>query len=468
VNDRILPQGTPAVHECALDFLRGSGLTGAKEGCAEGECGACTVLMARPGHTAGTEWTALNSCLLPAAALAGQEVVTAEGLGTPAALHPVQQELADRGGSQCGYCTPGFVMAMAAEYYRADRGDSFDPQALSGNLCRCTGYRPIRDSAAALGRPDGQDRFALRCAGEPPASVPVTTSGYVRPADLGAALRLLADRPQATVLSGGTDLGVEIGVHGRRPDLLVDVSRLAELRGFAVTRDAVEIGAALTLSEVERLLDGRVRLLADTIGAFASRPVRNAATIGGSLGTASPVGDLAVSLIALDARVNLVRAGARRQVAIADWFTGYRSTVAGPGEIVRSIRIPLPDPAHGAFHKITKRRWDDISSVSVAIGLDLADGVVARVRIGLGGVADRPLRARASELVLAGRVWDDLSVEAAATVLCGEGTPIDDHRAGAAYRSAMLGQALHRFHADLLAAVPAAGDRQRGGGQEER
>src|SRR5215211_875143 len=205
------------LHTTALDFLRGCGLIGSKEGCAEGECGACSVLVARPGLGTPTEWTAVNACLVPVAALEGQELVTAEGLGSPDALHPVQREMAVRGGSQCGYCTPGFVCSMAAEYYRADRtavdpstnghgaGDAehgpngFDLHALSGNLCRCTGYRPIRDAAYALGAPTSDDGLAGRCTAAAPAAartrVSVGETGFARPVDLGEAVTLLAERP---------------------------------------------------------------------------------------------------------------------------------------------------------------------------------------------------------------------------------------------------------------------------------
>src|SRR3954447_4025885 len=222
VNGRSMPLDGVAPHTTALDWLRDRGLVGAKEGCAEGECGACSVLVARPGRATPTEWTALNACLVPAAAFEGQEIVTAEGLGSSTALHPVQQELAQRGGSQCGYCTPGFVCSMAAEYYRPGRRadgspdhehgpNGFDLHALSGNLCRCTGYRPIRDAAWALGDPDGADPLAVRRTR--PAPGPATTrladdvGEFVRPATLDEALRLLAEHPDATVLAGATDLG---------------------------------------------------------------------------------------------------------------------------------------------------------------------------------------------------------------------------------------------------------------------
>jgi xanthine dehydrogenase small subunit len=448
VNGELRALGAAALPTTALDWLRGIGLTGAKEGCAEGECGACSVLVARPGAAAPTEWTAVNACLLPAASLAGQEVVTAEGLGTPDDLHPVQRELAERGGSQCGYCTPGFVCSMAAEYYRPRRGvdDGFDQHALSGNLCRCTGYRPIVDAAAALGAPTAGDCLSMRTTAPPPPVEPVRMPGYVRPTDLAEATALLRE-DGATVVAGATDLGVEVNLRGLRPPLLVAVDRLEELRGLEVTEEHAEIGAALSLTEVERLLAGRLPLLDAVFPQFASRLIRNGATIGGNLGTASPIGDLPPALLALDASVVLVSADGERVLPLADYFTGYRQTVRRPDELVRAVRVPLPAARLTAFHKIAKRRYDDISSVAVAFALHVEDGTVTRARIGLGGVAATPIRALAAEEALTGRPWDEPTVREAAEALAGEGTPIDDQRASAAYRRAMLGQSLLRlFH----------------------
>ena len=475
VNGRSLPLAGTAAYTSALSWLRDQGLTGAKEGCNEGECGACSVLLARPaadGEERGTEWTAVNACLLPAGALAGQEVVTVEGLGTSTDLHPVQREMAHRGGSQCGYCTPGFVCSMAAEYYRPGRHangtdpagghgpedghehgpNGFDLHALSGNLCRCTGYRPIRDAAFALpvDLPDGDtlaERRAAPAPAPPPVRIDVDGSSFARPATLADALALLADHPDAVVVAGSTDWGVEVNLRASRAPLTVAVDRLPELRGLSVGEDVVEIGAANTLTEVERRLDGRIPLLAETFPLFASRLIRNAATVGGNLATASPIGDLPPALLALDAKVVLASAAGDREVPLAEFFTGYRQTVRRPDELIRAVRIPLPLAEVTAFHKIAKRRFDDISSVAVGFALDVADGVVRRARIGLGGVAATPIRALATEETLTGRPWTEETVREAAAVMAAEGSPMDDHRASAAYRSAMLGQALHRLWA---------------------
>ncbi|MDS2174121.1 FAD binding domain-containing protein [Nesterenkonia sp. CL21] len=479
VNARERVQAAPP-RMSLLDWLRGLGLTGAKEGCAEGECGACAVLVARPDGGASVRWTAVNSCLPPAAALDGQEIVTAEGLADGAdGLHPVQQEMAQRGGSQCGYCTPGFICSMAAEFYRPERratgdddadegvdgssgvsapcGDShgpngFDLHALSGNLCRCTGYRPIRDAAYALGRPHPEDPLARRCASAAPAaattSVAAEDGWFLRPATLAEALDRLAQDPETVVIAGATDLGVERNIRHARPRSLLAIDHLPELQAITWADDAVEIGAAATLSEIERTVSGRVPLVAQLLPQFASRLIRNSATLGGNLGTASPIGDAAPALLALDAELDLVSADGRRTVPLKDFFTGYRQTVRTAGELIRAVRIPLPLQPHTAFHKIAKRRFDDISSVAVAYAVTLRDGHVDDVRIGLGGVAATPLRALAAEDALRGREWTPATVDEAASVLRAEGTPMDDLRASADYRAEMLAQSLHRFLAE--------------------
>lgn len=498
-------------HTNLLDWLRDAGLTGSKEGCAEGECGACAVMVSRPDGADGSRWTSVNACLPPALAFDGQEIVTAEGLGRAAGpcagkqLHPVQREMAERGGSQCGYCTPGFVCSMAAEYYRPERsagsaagsvdpgsGDpapegqvphdqiphgedpqetqtgtsavgeehatdhekgpnGFDLHALSGNLCRCTGYRPIRDAAFALSTPDASDPLLLRQDNPAPAPRPthraIDGAAFVRPQTMGELFRLLKEDPEAKLVSGSTDLGVEINLRHSRPALVVAIDRLEPLRTLTVGANSIDIGAALTLSEVERGLDGRVPLLDELFPRFASRLIRNAATFGGNLATGSPIGDSAPVLLALDAVVVLASADGDREVPLSEYYTGYRQSVRMPGELVRGVRIPLPLAEKSAFYKISKRRFDDISSVAVGFAAQLDEGVVSSIRIGVGGIAATPLRARQTEEALQGQPWTSATVAAASALLATEGTPIDDLRASARYRSAMLEQSLLRFFA---------------------
>jgi xanthine dehydrogenase small subunit len=492
VNGRTRELGEVGGHVTLLEWLRGSGLTGGKEGCAEGECGACAVLVARDDGPDRTRWVAINACLVPAAAFDQQEVVTAEGLGRPGRLHPVQREMADRGGSQCGYCTPGFICSMAAEYYRPDRRpasggtpngsgitaaahagrspedgaatddehgpNGFDLHALSGNLCRCTGYRPIRDAAYALGQPEADDPFLARLAEPAPAPAATTTSNeqgrYLRPASLAEALEQLAAEPGAQLVAGSTDWGVELNIRHARAALTIGIERIAELREFTVGRDHIDIGAALSLSEIEAGLAGRVPLLDQMFPQFASSLIRNGATLGGNLGTASPIGDTPPALLALDASLVLASTQGEREVPLAGYFTGYRQSVKRPGELIKTIRIPLPVAPVSAFHKIAKRRFDDISGVAVAYALRLTDGIdggertVESIRIGLGGVAATPIRALAAEQALAGRPWTREVVAAAAEEMTREATPISDHRASEAYRIAMLRSSLPKFYTE--------------------
>ena len=480
VNGESRPLGQVGGETTLLDWLRTGGLTGTKEGCAEGECGACAVMVLRPDADGErSTWTAINACLVPVAALDGQEVVTAEGLGTPTELHPVQREMAVRGGSQCGYCTPGFVCSMASEFYRRGRcsggvsegrgaetevaveapaadhehgPNGFDLHALSGNLCRCTGYRPIRDAAYALTEPEPTDPMRARTDEPAPAAVPATTTGqfgdYVRPASLAEALSLLAEHPEAKLVAGSTDWGVDLNLNHSRAALSIGVDRLAELRTFEVTDSSITLGAALTLSEIESRLAGSVPLLAELFPQFASRLIRNSATLGGNLGTGSPIGDSPPVLLALGAELVLASTAGERTVALADYFTGYRQTVRQPGELIKSIVLPKPLAPLAAFHKIAKRRFDDISSIAVAYALRLADdGTVAEMRIGIGGAAATPLRALATEDFLLGLAWTTETADAAAAVMASEGTPMDDHRASSVFRKAMLGQSVRKFFA---------------------
>lgn len=485
VNGTSYSQRGTANHANLLDWLRSIGLTSVKEGCAEGECGACAVLVARSDGEDSSRWTSVNACLPPAVAFDGQEVLTAEGLGsagnpiTEPQLHPVQREMAERGGSQCGYCTPGFVCSMAAEYYRPERcsqpaaqaddqdathttddhevgPNGFDLHSLSGNLCRCTGYRPIRDAAYALGSPEENDPLKSRLDTAAPSNVATVSAGpeseFRRPATFEELLTWYAEQPDAVLLAGATDLGVETNIRHSRPPLVLAIDHLPQLRGLQSTSAHIEIGAALTLSEIERRLDGEIPLLSQLLPQFASRLIRNSATLGGNLGTASPIGDAAPALLALNASLVLTSAEGERTVALADYFTGYRQSVRAVGELIRAVRIPKPLASSTAFYKVAKRRFDDISSVAVAFAMEVEDGEISEVSIGLGGVAATPTRAEATEQALLGRQWNLETVAQAAEVMGVEGTPMDDHRASSSYRAAMLEQSLPRFFAQTTAA----------------
>lgn len=433
-------------HTTLLSWLRGRGLTGSKEGCAEGECGACAVLLLRSDGQA-SRLEAVNGCLLLLPSLADQEVWTVEGLAQGGRLHPVQEAML-QGGSQCGYCTPGFVVSMAAEYYRRGR-QGFDLEALSGNLCRCTGYRPIRDAALSLGEPPPDDPLVQRLERPAPPLGPVRYTvqrTYLRPTSLAELFQMWAEYPQARLLAGGTDLGVEVNQRFARAEALLDLSALPELKTLRWESAYVELGAGLTLSELEQGLQGRIPLLSGWFPLFASRLIRNRATLGGNLGTASPIGDGPPVLLALGAEVVLVSPEGERTLPLEAFFTGYRRTALAPGELIRAVRIPLPLAPTARFYKVAKRRLDDISTVAAAFALELEGGQVKRLRIGLGGVAPTPVRAYRTEAFLVGKPWEGHTVRAAAEVLRGEFQPIDDHRGSAAYRRAMLGNLLLKFY----------------------
>ena len=434
-----------------LEYLRTSGRVGTKEGCAEGDCGACTVAVRH-----GDGFLAVNSCIVPLGAASGQEIVTAEGLADGNTLHPVQEALARAGGSQCGYCTPGFVMSLFAAGYSGERGDA----VLEGNLCRCTGYRPIRDAARSLGAPAGDDRFLAHGAPGEPESYSATGAHFFHPKTLTEALELLGAHPDAKLFAGGTDVGVELNKLGQHYPVLVSLMHVPELRRFEATAAGLKLGAALTLTELETRLQERLPPLATMLRSFAARPIRNRATLGGNLATASPVGDLAPVLLSQNASLTLASAEGERTVALSAFFTGYRTTVQRPGELIKTVTVPKLQPGSvAAVYKVGKRGADDISTVAAAFSVSLApDGTVAAARLAYGGVAATPVRAADVEAYLLGKPWNAATAADAATRLRTTFEPLSDLRGSAAYRRALVGNLFEKFfyeHADAGAEVAA-------------
>jgi xanthine dehydrogenase small subunit len=438
-------------HTTLLAYLRASGLTAAKEGCAEGECGACAVVFVqRSGPMARYE--AINSCLVLLPMLDGQSLYTVEGIGPSTALHPVQAALAGGGGSQCGYCTPGFVASMFAHYYRAPRGDV--REALSGNLCRCTGYRPIWDAASTLGEPAEDDAFLARLA-EPARRLSalryeVGEVRFDRPTTLDDALMLRAAHPEARLVSGGTDLVVELNQRRSRHAHWIGLDAVAELREHAESDDGFALGAGMSLVEVGRFLDRRVPLVDELLPLFASLPLRARATLGGNLVTASPVGDGAPVLLALDAELELASVRGRRRLPLAAFFTGYRKTALEPDELVLRIHVPRRQPGMARFYKVTKRPLDDISAVAAAFALTLEHGVVRAARLAFGGVAATPVRAESAEKLLLDQPFKPGLVKLVRDELARSFAPIDDQRASAAYRRALVTSLWDKFSAEHL------------------
>lgn len=444
MNGRPVDVDPDGLQEPLLDFLRACGLTGAKEGCAEGECGACAVAFV-VDEGGSSAYRVVNSCLVPLGAAAGREVWTVEGLAEHGTLADAQLALAAAGGSQCGYCTPGFVVSLFAEQYRRDRAGPCDSAALFGNLCRCTGYRPIRDAAAALGPPP-PGRLLDRLSRPPRPLVPIDAGGFARPASVEEAVAILASTPGATLVAGSTDLGVESQLHGARWTRLVSLDAVDELRRFTETLDEVRIGAALPLADLRRHWTTAPAVVDEWLALFGSPPIRHRATLGGNLATASPIGDGAPLLLALDASIELAGLDGRRRVPLDAFFTGYRKTVRGRDEIITTIVVPKPLPALVRFYKVARRRVDDISTVAAAMSLDRdATGRVSRARFAFGGVAATPLRVDEAERAALDQPWTMDAVERVQRALDRTLTPMSDHRGSKEYRLEVSRSLVERF-----------------------
>ena len=468
-----------------LHWLRANAKTGTKEGCAEGECGACAIAWRANGPDGSARWEVVNSCLVLMPSVHGRELVTSEGLASSAegTLHPVQRCLADGGGSQCGYCTPGFVVSLFGEMYRA-RDGAFDPECIAGNLCRCTGYRPIREAAEKLavirdksrGAHDPfRDRLATPVApleaSEHTITIGETRRSFARPSSLLDAVAILARDPSRTIVNGGTDVTVEVNQRHKRHDGYLSLEGVRELGVFEDRDDALLIGAGVSLAQIEERLHAHAHgptalgralpMLAELLPLFSSRLIRTRATFGGNLGTASPIGDGPPALLALDAELVLASHDAntnaitRRIVPLSTYFLGYRKTARAPHELIEAVRIPKPYASLQRFYKVSKRRLDDISSVAGAFAIDRGpDGRVARARLAFGGVAAVPLRLTEIEQRLLGTRLAASEIEPLAIAASQSVTPIDDHRASARYRKAMVASLLRKLAFD--AASPSA------------
>jgi xanthine dehydrogenase small subunit len=380
--------------------------------------------------------------------VAGQEIYSVEALAQQGKLAAVQRAMVEHSGSQCGYCTPGFVMSLFAEHYRPGRSQPCDPHATAGNLCRCTGYRPIQDAALSLGAPP-QDKFTERLSRPAPAlsafSYQAEERLFHRPTTLDECLQLLAGS-EARVVAGATDLAVESNLHARRFHHLVSVEALPELRVFRETDRAFELGAALTLSEIENRWTTAPSFFREWLSLFASPLIRNRATLGGNLATASPIGDAAPLLLALDAEVTIAGPSGQRTLPLSSFFCGYRQTALAAGEFLVSIQVPKPLPQEVRFFKSAKRVMDDISTIAAGMAVNIdASGRVKHIRLAYGGVAAVPLRAIEAEESLLGQPWNEASIHRAQKILERTIKPISDHRGSAAYRLALAQSLLEKF-----------------------
>ena len=441
-----------------LNYLRrAERRVGTKEGCGEGDCGACTVVL---GELDGDRlrYRTVNSCIQFVGTLDGKQLLTVEDLAAPdGALHPCQQAMVDCHGSQCGFCTPGFVMSLFALYQEPGTPDrNRIDDALAGNLCRCTGYGPIAAAAKAMKAGAKPDRFAQRAqqtiaalkALDDGAMVSLEADGcrYFAPRSINALAKLMVEFPGATILAGGTDVGLWVTKQLRRLDPIISIGEIEALKQITVDDRWIEIGAAATYTDALETIEAHYPDIADMMRRLGSEQIRNAGTIGGNIANGSPIGDSPPPLIALGSRLVLRRGERHRELALEDYFLGYGKQDRQPGEFVVAVRVPVADPRRIVrCYKISKRFDQDITASLGAFALTLANGEVEDIRICFGGMAPVPKRARQAEAALKGKAWTRETVEAACWVLSEDYTPISDMRASADYRLRVAQNLLRKF-----------------------
>jgi xanthine dehydrogenase small subunit len=463
LNDRQVRLDDIAAGDTLLDFIRlDRRLTGTKEGCAEGDCGACTVLIGRLHHGELVYETA-TSCIRLIGSLHATHVVTIEHLSAPGApLHPVQQAMVDFHGSQCGFCTPGFVMSLYALWLSQPKPTiAAIEKALQGNLCRCTGYEPIIRAAQAMGEKipashvdqltAQRDQVKAQLSGlltEATITIGKGEPAIFVPGTIDDLAGICADHPQATIVAGATDVGLWVTKHLRDIAPAIFINHLRELHHIEETENAIVLGAAVTYSQAAPLLARLFPAMAGYLDRIGGEQVRNMGTIGGNIANGSPIGDMPPAMIALGATVTLRKGSAERTIDIESFFIDYGKQDRAAGEFITALTLPKLKPgALFALHKLSKRRDEDITSVAGAFHLAIGeDGTVQQARIAFGGMAGTPKRARAVEAALSGHPWSRETIEAAATRIGEDFQPLSDWRASADYRRLVAANLLRRVY----------------------
>ena len=459
LNQELREESDLSPNMTVLNYLRTRvGKTGTKEACGSGDCGACTVVL---GEREGEHirYQAVNSCLTFVSTLHGKQLLTVEDLrAADGGLHPVQQALVDFHGSQCGFCTPGFIMSMFAlskNKPTAQQPDIFE--ALAGNLCRCTGYRPIVDAAKAIAeQPQLVDQFSHYEADtlaqldliETDTLVTLNGNGNVcfSPTSSDQLAALLVEHPDAELLAGGTDLALQVTQFYRELPKMIYVGNVAELKQLVEDDEQLVIGAARSLTDSYEALSRVFPDMAELLDRFASLQIRNQGTLGGNIGNASPIGDAPPVLIALDARLVLRKGDTRRELPIEEYFLDYKKTAQQSSEFIEHIIVPKPKAGqYFKVYKLSKRLDDDISAVCGAFNLTITDGVITDTRIAFGGMAGVPKRAAACEQALLNQPWNLSSVKAAMVALSGDFEPLSDFRASKEYRSKTAINLLYKY-----------------------
>ncbi|MEY8827409.1 xanthine dehydrogenase small subunit [Sedimentitalea sp. XS_ASV28] len=417
-----------------LDWLREERhLTGTKEGCNEGDCGACTVMV-----TDGTGARALNACILFLPQLQGKAVRTVEGVSGPdGTLHPVQEAMITHHGSQCGFCTPGFVMSMTAAHLN---GASNHDDQLAGNLCRCTGYAPIiRAAEAAAGQPVPQ--WVRDDAPAAPPAAPFI------PESADALAEIYARHPDATLVAGATDVGLWVTKQLRDLDPVIFLNRCDDLRHIEIGETEIRVGAMVDMNAMGAAMADLHPSYAEMIRRYASVQVRNAATVGGNIANGSPIGDNPPALIALGATLHLRKGDARRALPLEEFFVAYGKQDRAPGEFVEAVSFAR-QPDRLRCYKLSKRFDQDISAVCGCFNITVDDGIVRAARIAFGGMAATPKRARTVETALIGQPWTATGISAAQDAFDADFTPMSDMRASARYRLETARAMLARYFAE--------------------